>query len=99
MDGIDDTPTRNNTHINALLTQSSDEEDDYELRGPLNMPELPNRPDEFNFTLDMLSKRLEHIEKHPEEGTPQVIAEPSPCLASPVNELDLEQVSPKNTNL
>lgn len=83
MDGIDDTPTRNNTHINAYLTRSNDEDEDVALKGPLNMPELPTRPDETNFTLEALSKRLEQIEQHPEEGRPLVFAERSPGLASP----------------
>lgn len=87
MDGIDDTPTRNNTHINAFLTRSNDEESEKELKGPLNMPELPHVPDESNFTFDMLSKRLEQIEKHPEDSKakPMVFMQPSPGLASPAD--------------
>lgn len=90
MDGIDDTPTRNNTHLNAFLSRSSDEEEDEELEGPLNMPELPNRPDETNFTLEMLRKRLEQIEKNPDESTRMVFAERSPDSASPVEPEDGE---------
>lgn len=85
MDGIEDTPTRNNTHINAFLTRSNDEEEDKELKGPLNMPELPHQAGEENFTFEMLSKKLEQIEKNPQAETakPMVFAQPSPGLASP----------------
>lgn len=85
VDGVDDTPTRNNTHINGFLTRSNDEDEDKALKGPLNMPELPHKPDESNFTLDMLSRKLEQIEKNPEESNsrPMVFAQPSPGLASP----------------
>ncbi|KAF2165403.1 hypothetical protein M409DRAFT_24253 [Zasmidium cellare ATCC 36951] len=96
MDGIEDTPTRNNTHINTLLSQSNDEDEDVELKGPLNMPELPNNPDETNFTLDMLSKKLEKIQSNPEEGKPMVFAQPSPGLASPASELDSKDISPNS---
>jgi hypothetical protein len=88
LDGVEDTPTRNNTHINAFLTRSNDEEEDVALKGPLNMPELPNQPNETNFTLDALSKRLERIEQNPEEGRPMVFAEPTPGLASPTDPMD-----------
>ncbi|PPJ50295.1 hypothetical protein CBER1_04908 [Cercospora berteroae] len=85
MDGIEDTPTRHNTHVNTYLTQSSDEEEDMPLKGPLNMPELPHRPDDTNFTLEALSSRLQEISEHPEEekSKPLVYAKPSPGLASP----------------
>ena len=86
MDGIEDTPTRNNTHINTLLTQSNEEEEDIELKGPLNMPELPHQPDATNFTLEMLSKKLEQIEKHPEYSKPMVFKQPTPGVASPASE-------------
>ncbi|KAK5127862.1 hypothetical protein LTR85_004979 [Meristemomyces frigidus] len=88
MDDIEDTPTRANTHINGFLTRSNDEEEDIALKGPLNMPELPNKPDETNFTLEALSKRLEQIEQHPEKGRPMVFAEPSPGLASPADPME-----------
>ena len=94
MDGIEDTPTRNNTHINTMLSQSTDEDEDKALSGPLNMPELPHMPDETNFTLDMLSKRLEKIQSNPEEGKPMVFAQPSPGLASPASEKDSKDISP-----
>ena len=83
LDGIDDTPTRHNTHINNLLTQSNDEDEDKELKGPLNMPELPHMPGETNFTMDMLSKKLEKIAQSPDEKSskPMVFATPSPGLA------------------
>lgn len=85
MDGIEDTPTRNNTHINTMLTQSSDEEGDMPLKGPLNMPELPHQADESNFTLDALTQKLQQIEKHPEQCKPTVYSRPSPGLASPAS--------------
>ena len=88
MDGIEDTPTRNNTHINAYLTRSNDEDEDRELKGPLNMPELPHVPGDTNFTFDMLSKKLEQIEKHPEDSRPMIFAQPSPGLASPAEKHD-----------
>ncbi|KAI5357046.1 hypothetical protein Slin15195_G052880 [Septoria linicola] len=111
MDGIEDTPTRHNTHVNALLTQSSDEEEDMPLKGPLNMPELPHQPGEGNFTLDALSSRLQQIAEHPDEqkSRPMVYAKPSPGLASPVDDTELhdatssapavpeDPVSPANT--
>lgn len=96
MDGIEDTPTRNNTHINTLLSQSNDEDEDVELKGPLNMPELPHMPNETNFTLDMLSKKLEKIKSNPEEGKPMVFAQPSPGLASPASERDSKDISPSS---
>lgn len=96
MDGIEDTPTRNNTHINTLLSQSNDEDEDVALKGPLNMPELPNNPDATNFTLDMLSRKLEKIQSNPEEGKPMVFAQPSPGLASPASELDGKDYSPNS---
>lgn len=83
LDGIEDTPTRNNTHINTFLTRSHDEEEDKELEGPLNMPELPSQPGENNFTQDMLFKRLEQIASDPETNRPLVFAMPSPGLAVP----------------
>ena len=97
MDGIEDTPTRNNTHINNYLTRSNDEEEDRALKGPLNMPELPHVPGETNFTFDMLSKRLEQIEKSPdtEAAKPMVFAQPSPGLASPTEEKNFDGISPK----
>lgn len=95
MDGIEDTPTRNNTHINTFLTQTNEDEDP-ELKGPLNMPELPHQPDSTNFTLEALSKRLEQIEKHPEHSKPLVFAQPSPGLASPVGELASDDISPSS---
>ncbi|KAF2215523.1 hypothetical protein CERZMDRAFT_110172 [Cercospora zeae-maydis SCOH1-5] len=88
MDGIEDTPTRHNTHVNAYLTQSSDEEEDMPLKGPLSMPELPHRPDDTNFTLDALTHRLQEISEHPDEekSKPLVYAKPSPGLASPAED-------------
>jgi hypothetical protein len=96
MDGIEDTATRNNTHINNYLTRSNDEEEDRELKGPLNMPELPHVPGDTNFTFDMLSKRLEQIEKSPDTETakPMVFAQPSPGLASPTEEKKFDEFSP-----
>jgi hypothetical protein len=99
MDGIEDTPTRNNTHINTYLTRSNDEDEDRELKGPLNMPELPHVPDDANFTFDMLAKKLEKLEKDPESAKPMVFKQPSPGLASPVEEERKgdEFLSPKST--
>lgn len=85
LDGVEDTPTRHNTHINAFLTRSNNDDVDMALKGPLNMPELPNRPDESNFTLEALSKRLEQIEKDPEVAKPMIFSEPSLGLASPAS--------------
>ena len=93
VDGVEDTPTRNNNHINAFLTKLSADDEDKALKGPLNMPELPNRPDETNFTLEALSKRLEQVASSPdEEGKPAVFFQPSPGLASPMERAD--EVSP-----
>ncbi|KAK3676202.1 hypothetical protein LTR78_003952 [Recurvomyces mirabilis] len=82
-DGIEDTPTRNNTHINLMLTRSNEDEDDVLLKGPLCMPELPNQPDASNFTLEALSKRLEQVARSPEESRPTIYNEPSPGMLSP----------------
>lgn len=97
MDGIEDTPTRHNTHINTYLTRSNDEEDDKELKGPLHMPELPNEPGDTNFTFDMLSRRLEQIEKHPETSKPMVFSQPSPGLASPAEKVDQANLQTADT--
>lgn len=98
MDGIEDTPTRNNTHINTLLVKSSDDEEDPALNGPLNMPALPHQPDATNFTLEALSKRLENIVDHPENGKPMIFSQKSPGLASPASpaERDGKDVSPES---
>lgn len=96
MDGIEDTPTRNNTHINTYLVRSNDEEEDRELQGPLNMPELPHVPSDGNFTFEMLSKRLEQIEKDPDNAKPMVFKQPSPGLASPAEEEKVDAFSPKS---
>ncbi|KAF2719555.1 hypothetical protein K431DRAFT_228490 [Polychaeton citri CBS 116435] len=87
LEGIDDTPTRNNTHLNNFLTQSTDDEEDFELRGPLNMPELPHMPEATNFTIEMLSKKLQQIEQNPERNKPLVFSTKSPGLASPERRL------------
>jgi hypothetical protein len=101
LDEVEDTPTRTNTHINTLLSQTNEEDEDVELKGPLNMPELPHQPSESNFTLEMLSKKLEQIVKNPEgeSSKPMVFAQPSPGLASPANEpvdKDSKTVSPRS---
>ena len=101
MDGIEDTPTRNNTHINnCYLTRSRDEDDggDRELAGPLNLPELPHAPGDTNFSLDMLSQRLQNLSEHPDESDsqPLVFKQKSPGLASPVSETEADtNFSPK----
>lgn len=98
VDGVEDTPTRYNTHINAFLTESRDEDNDKALSGPLNMPELPNAPSDEQFTVDMLSKRLEQISQHPDDdGRPLVFKQKSPGLASPA-EPDQETISPKSAS-
>lgn len=98
MDGIEDTPTRNNTHINSYLTRSNDEDEDRELTGPLNMPELPHVPGDSNFTFDMLSRKLEQAEQNPELAKPMIFKTPSPGLASPVEEEKrFDELSPKST--
>ena len=89
MDGMEDTPTRNNTHLNNYFSMQQSQDDDNgddSLTGPLNLPELPHKPDETNFTLDALSKKLHQIEVHPERGRPMVFNQKSPGLASPVSE-------------
>lgn len=98
MDGIEDTPTRNNTHINSISSWENDDEEDKELKGPLSMPELPHKPDASNFTLEMLSKRLEQIEQHPEEthSKPMVFNEPSPGLASPAEPIEQHNLNRKH---
>ncbi|KAK0839583.1 hypothetical protein LTS02_017444 [Friedmanniomyces endolithicus] len=83
LDGSEDTPTRHNTHINIFLTRNREGEEDIPLKGPLSMPELPNNPDESNFTLEALFKRLEQVAKSPNESRPMVFAQKSPGLASP----------------
>lgn len=99
LDGLEDTPTRNNTHINTLLSRSHSNDEDEALKGPLNMPELPSHPDETNFTLEALSRKLSMIEKDPEsrDSKPMVFAQPSPGLASPVNELANELATGSST--
>lgn len=95
---IDDTPTKNNTHLNALLAQSNDSDEDPSLSGPLSMPELPNQPGEHNFTEEMLCKRLEKIAQSPgtEESRPLVFSQPSPGLATPEG-LDGSPFGPSST--
>ncbi|KAH9823658.1 hypothetical protein Tdes44962_MAKER04620, partial [Teratosphaeria destructans] len=96
LDGVEDTPTRNNTHINAFLTRSHDDDEDPALTGALNLPELPNKPDEGTFTIDALAKRLQQIESNPDtEGRPTVFAQPSPGLASPADPMDNPAAAPK----
>lgn len=73
---LSDTPTRANTQLNALLSEGS--EDDKPLKGPLNMPGLPNNPGAENFTMEMLDARLKDVEDHPEENQPLVLQVPSP---------------------
>lgn len=82
---IEDTPTKNNTHINSILTKHDDKDEDPALTGPLSMPELPGRPGEHNFTEEMLFKRLEQIAQSPgtEEARPLIFSQPSPGLATP----------------
>ena len=86
MDGMHDTPTKNNTQINQLRSRSDSEDHERELNGPLNMPELPNKPDQTNFTLEALSRRLEQIEQNPDQSTPFVFTERSQGLPSPAAE-------------
>ncbi|EMC99060.1 hypothetical protein BAUCODRAFT_64864 [Baudoinia panamericana UAMH 10762] len=91
MDGMEDTPTRHNTHINTYLVQSNDEEEDVPLTGPLSMPELPNKPEDGNFTLEVLSKRLEQVAQSPEDCRPTIFAQPSPGMVSPTVELTTQE--------
>ena len=88
---VEDAPTRNNTYLNTYVARSNDEESDKELKGPLNMPSLPNAPGAGNFTFDALSRRLEQIERQPEtpEARPGVFMQPSPGLASPADDQNL----------
>ena len=85
IDGSEDTPTRTNTHLNLYLTQSNDDDNDLALKGPLNMPALPNQPGEANFTFEALAKRLEQIEQHPEKALPTIYAVPSPGMLTPAD--------------
>lgn len=81
---VGETPTRANTHLNTFLTsRTAAESDDIPLKGPLNMPELPNALDETNFTIEALTARLAHIESHPEDSQPQVLQTPSPGVFRP----------------
>lgn len=98
-DGLDDTPTRNNTHLNVLLTQTNSHDEDVALKGPLNMPELPHQPDESNFTLEALSKRLEQVAQSPEECRPTVYAHPSPGMMSPTESNGLDAALSKSSSL
>lgn len=70
--GVDDTPTRRNTAHNFALSNDSDE--DVGLAGPLRLPELPNVPSSENFTIDMLTARLQYIEEHPKESEPLALS-------------------------
>ncbi|KAK0247861.1 hypothetical protein LTR91_013865 [Friedmanniomyces endolithicus] len=83
LDDFEDTPTRHNTSINIFLTRNREGEEDVPLKGPLSLPELPNNPDNLNFTLEALSKRLEQVAKSPNDSRPMVFAQKSPGLASP----------------
>ncbi|KAL1305908.1 hypothetical protein AAFC00_004051 [Neodothiora populina] len=75
-DGHQDTPTRSNTALNEALTE--DMEDDRPLKGPLMLPELPYQPDQENFTMSMLSAKLQDLIEHPEDSEPMVLKTPSP---------------------
>ncbi|KAK5108771.1 hypothetical protein LTR62_007831 [Meristemomyces frigidus] len=92
LDGIEDTPTRNNTQINLMLTKSHEDEGDFPLTGPLSMPELPNQPDETNFTLEALSRRLEQVARSPELSRPTIYNEPSPGMLSPAEPANLDDI-------
>ncbi|WPH02983.1 Hypothetical protein R9X50_00585500 [Acrodontium crateriforme] len=83
LEDIEDTPTRTNTHLNNLLTQSNESDDDVALKGPLNLPELPNKPQQGSFTLDALSRRLEQVARSPDESKPTIFAQPSPGMMTP----------------
>lgn len=102
MDGIEDTPTRHNTHLNNFLTRSHDSDEEKELKGPLHMPELPNQPEKGTFTFEALTKKLELVSKDPEVGKPGVFQQPSPGLASPVDEIvrgSSQGISPGNVSV
>lgn len=78
-DKLGDTLTRANTEHNISMVQTDGtSEGDSPLKGPLNMPELPNKPGEENFTLDCLAARLKEIEDHPDDHQPMVLRQPSP---------------------
>lgn len=82
-DGIDETPTRTNTHLNTLLSSKTEADEDIPLKGALSMPELPNAPGEHNFTIDALTAKLAHIESNPEENQPMVLNQSSPGVYVP----------------
>ena len=95
-DGTDETPRRNTTHIDTHPVRSNHEDDDRALTGPLSMPELPLVPSDANFTFDMLSKKLEQIEKDGDTAKPTIFKQPSPGMVSPSDERG-DQISPKTT--
>lgn len=77
---LTDTPTRSNTFANESLPDGLD--GDRPLKGPLNMPELPNIPGEENFTMAMLDAKLNDLIDHPEDSKPMVLQVPSPEFAA-----------------
>ncbi|KAK4962890.1 hypothetical protein LTR10_000517 [Elasticomyces elasticus] len=93
LDGSEDTPTRHNTNINLYLVRSQEGEEDVPLKGPLSLPELPNKPEDSHFTLEALSRRLEQVARSPEEARPMVFAQKSPGLASPAEPADSDPTS------
>ncbi|KAK5688646.1 hypothetical protein LTS10_000624 [Elasticomyces elasticus] len=93
LDGSEDTPTRHNTNINLYLVRSQEGGEDVPLKGPLSLPELPNKPEDSHFTLEALSRRLEQVARSPEEARPMVFAQKSPGLASPAEPADSDPTS------
>ena len=74
----DDTPTRINTRQNAALAEmiGHNGDGDAVLKGPLNMPALPQEPGEGDFTMEMLTAKLTDVSKHPDENQPLALQEP-----------------------
>ncbi|KAF2862441.1 hypothetical protein K470DRAFT_256073 [Piedraia hortae CBS 480.64] len=88
-----DTPTRNNTDINHKLTQFTKEDEDKGLSGPLTLENKPSRSGPGHIRFDDLVRRMEEIAQ--ESQRPSVFANPSPGLASPVEEPEqIDQPSP-----
>ncbi|KAG9649965.1 hypothetical protein KCU86_g17376, partial [Aureobasidium melanogenum] len=95
-DKLADTPTRTNTLMNEVMSQ--DDGADESLKGPLHMPSLPCNPGAENFTVDMLSAKLQDISEHPEENQPIVLQSTNlvldePSEASPVPDEKVDSAS------
>jgi hypothetical protein len=82
--------------MNEVMSQ--DDGADESLKGPLHMPSLPCNPGAENFTVDMLSAKLQDISEHPEENQPIVLQSTNlvpdePSEASPVPDDKVDSAS------